>query len=73
MSPLISHLYELGYLTARSEKQTPVFKAAVQFARAEGILIAQQMLAEARTMVQGCQVSAPFGKYTAAAQVLGLA
>jgi len=41
-------------------------------ARAEGILIAQQMLAEARTMVQGCQVSAPFGKYTAAAQVLGL-
>jgi len=42
-------------------------------ARAEGILIAQQMLAETRTMVQGCQVSAPFGKYTAAAQVLGLA
>ncbi len=42
-------------------------------ARAEGILIAQQMLAEARTMVQGCQVSAPFGKYAAAAQVLGLA
>jgi len=42
-------------------------------ARAEGILIAQHMLAEARTMVQGCQVSAPFGKYTAAAQVLGLA
>ncbi len=42
-------------------------------ARAEGILIAQEMLAEARKMVQGCQVSAPFGKYTAAAQVLGLA
>ena len=42
-------------------------------ARAEGILIAQEMLAEAKTMVQGCQVSAPFGKYTAAAQVLGLA
>jgi len=42
-------------------------------ARAEGIRIAQQMLAEARTMVQGCQVSAPFGKYSAAAQVLGLA
>jgi homocysteine S-methyltransferase len=42
-------------------------------ARAEGIRIAQEMLAQARTMVQGCQVSAPFGKYTAAAQVLGLA
>ena len=42
-------------------------------ARAEGTKIAQEMLAEARPMVQGCQVSAPFGKYLAAAQVLGLA
>jgi methionine synthase / methylenetetrahydrofolate reductase(NADPH) len=42
-------------------------------ARAEGIKIAREMLAEARPMVQGCQVSAPFGKYIAAAQVLGLA
>lgn len=43
-------------------------------ARAEGIRIAQEMLAEARPMVQGVQVSAPFGKgkYLAAAQVLGL-
>jgi len=43
-------------------------------ARAEGIRIAQEMLAEARPMVQGVQVSAPFGKdkYVAAAQVLGL-
>jgi homocysteine S-methyltransferase len=43
-------------------------------ARAEGVRIAQEMLAEARPMVQGVQVSAPFGKekYIAAAQVLGL-
>lgn len=41
-------------------------------ARAEGVKIAQEMLAEARPMVQGVQVSAPFGKYAAAAQVLGL-
>jgi homocysteine S-methyltransferase len=41
-------------------------------ARAEGVKIAQEMLAEARPMVQGVQVSAPFGKYGAAAQVLGL-
>jgi homocysteine S-methyltransferase len=47
--------------------------ATPEAARAEGIRIAQEMLASARTMVQGCQVSAPFGKYTAAAQVLGLA
>jgi len=42
-------------------------------ARAEGVRIAQEMLTEARPMVQGVQVSAPFGKYSAAAQVLGLA
>ena len=41
-------------------------------ARAEGVKIAQEMLAEVRPMVQGVQVSAPFGKYAAAAQVLGL-
>ena len=41
-------------------------------AKAEGVKIAQEMLAEAKPMVQGVQVSAPFGKYTAAAQVLGL-
>jgi methionine synthase I (cobalamin-dependent)/5,10-methylenetetrahydrofolate reductase len=42
-------------------------------AKAEGVKIAQEMLAEARPMVQGVQVSAPFGKYIAAAEVLGLA
>ncbi|QHN04231.1 bifunctional homocysteine S-methyltransferase/methylenetetrahydrofolate reductase [Granulicella sp. WH15] len=41
-------------------------------ARATGIAIAQEMLTAARTMVQGVQVSAPFGKYKAAAQVLGV-
>jgi methionine synthase I (cobalamin-dependent)/5,10-methylenetetrahydrofolate reductase len=39
---------------------------------AEGIKIAQEMLAAARSMVQGVQVSAPFGKFAAAAEVLGL-
>jgi homocysteine S-methyltransferase len=39
-------------------------------ARAEGIRIAQEMMAAARVMVQGAQVSAPFGRYTAAAEVL---
>jgi homocysteine S-methyltransferase len=41
-------------------------------ARAEGVKIAQEMLAEVRPMVQGAQVSAPFGKYGLAAEVLGL-
>jgi homocysteine S-methyltransferase len=39
-------------------------------ARAEGIRIAQEMLEAARPMVQGVQVSAPFGRYTSAADVL---
>lgn len=38
--------------------------------RAEGVRIAQEMLAEAQPMVQGVQVSAPFARYTAAAEVL---
>jgi homocysteine S-methyltransferase len=40
-------------------------------ARAEGIAIAQEMLRQVRGQVQGVQVSAPFGRYKAAAQVLG--
>ena len=42
-------------------------------ARAEGVTIAQEMLAVARPLVQGVQVSAPFGKYSLAAEVVGLA
>ena len=42
-------------------------------ALAEGLKIAQEMLASVRDEVQGVQVSAPFGKYAAAAEVLGLA
>ena len=40
--------------------------------RAEGILIAQEMLAAVRARVQGVQVSAPFGKYKAARPGAGL-
>jgi homocysteine S-methyltransferase len=39
-------------------------------ARKEGILIAQEMLESVRSHVQGVQVSAPFGRYTAAAEVM---
>jgi homocysteine S-methyltransferase len=39
-------------------------------ARQEGILIAQEMLASVRPVVQGVQVSAPFGRYAAAAEVI---
>ena len=39
-------------------------------ARSEGIKIAQEMLEVVRPLVQGVQVSAPFGRYTAAAEVI---
>ncbi len=39
---------------------------------AEGVAIAREMVAAVQGQVQGVQVSAPFGKYSAAAEVLGL-
>jgi homocysteine S-methyltransferase len=39
-------------------------------ARREGILIAQEMLKAVRPFVQGVQVSAPFGRYAIAAEVI---
>jgi tryptophan synthase beta chain len=41
-SPLLSHLIRLGHIEAKAYKQLPVFEAAVQFARTEGILPAPE-------------------------------
>jgi homocysteine S-methyltransferase len=41
-----------------------------ELARAEGVRIAQEMLASARGMVQGVQVSAPLSRYALAADVI---
>ncbi len=41
-----------------------------ELARAEGIRIAQEMLEESRCMVQGVQVSAPFGRYHLAVEIV---
>jgi len=41
-----------------------------EHARAEGVLIAREMVMKARGMVQGVQVSAPLGKFTAAVDVI---
>ena len=38
-------------------------------ARAEGVAIAQEMCTQIRSMVQGAQLSAPFGRYDMAVQV----
>src|SRR3954471_5417193 len=42
MSPLLSHIYELGLLEAIAVPQTECFSAAVRFARAEGIVPAPE-------------------------------
>ncbi len=42
MSPLISHIYELGLIEAESIHQTECFDAGVQFARNEGIVPAPE-------------------------------
>ena len=39
-------------------------------ARSEGVAIAREMLQKLRPLVQGAQISAPFGKYSAAVDVL---
>jgi tryptophan synthase beta chain len=41
-SPLLSHLLKLGQIEARSYRQLPVFAAALDFARSEGILPAPE-------------------------------
>jgi methionine synthase / methylenetetrahydrofolate reductase(NADPH) len=51
-------------LQRMARAQTP------EAAREEGIAIAREMLAAARDMVQGAQISAPLGKYSAAVDVL---
>ncbi len=42
MSPLISHIYELGLIEAEAIHQTECFDAGVQFARTEGIVPAPE-------------------------------
>ena len=42
MSSIVSQLYDDGYIEARSYEQTEVFRAAVDFARVEGILPAPE-------------------------------
>ncbi len=44
--------------------------STAEAARAEGVAIAREMLVAVRTMVQGVQISAPLGRYTAAVDVL---
>jgi len=42
MAPMVSHLYDQGFLEARAYAQNACFEAAVQFARAEGLIPAPE-------------------------------
>ena len=42
MAPMVSHLYDLGFLEAKAYRQTECFDAALQFARTEGIVPAPE-------------------------------
>ncbi|CAO1948583.1 unnamed protein product [Urochloa humidicola] len=42
MAPLISHVYELGFMDAVAIQQTECFEAALKFARTEGIIPAPE-------------------------------
>ena len=42
MAPLVSHCLQLGLIEAKAYRQTEVFSAGVQFARAEGIIPAPE-------------------------------
>ncbi|KAK4602260.1 hypothetical protein RGQ29_011342 [Quercus rubra] len=42
MAPLISHVYELGYMEAIAIPQTECFQGAIQFARSEGLIPAPE-------------------------------
>jgi tryptophan synthase beta chain len=52
MSPLVSHLYELGLIEAESRNQLDCFAAGVQFARTEGIVPAPEPTHALAAMIQ---------------------
>ena len=60
MSPLISHIYELGLIEAVAKPQSECFAAGVRFARSEGIIPAPEpthALAETVAEAQRCAES----------------
>jgi tryptophan synthase beta chain len=62
MSPLVSHLKELGLIEARAVHQTPCFEAGVMFARAEGIVAAPESTHAVRVAVDEALAAKAEGK-----------
>jgi tryptophan synthase beta chain len=61
-SPLLSHLLKLGQIEARAVNQLPVFQAALQFARTEGILPAPESSHAIRAAVDEALLAREEGK-----------
>jgi len=61
-SPLLSHLLKLGHIEARAVNQLPVFEAALQFARTEGILPAPESSHAIRAAVDEASAARDEGK-----------
>jgi len=61
-APLLSHLLRHGHIEARSVLQVPVFDAAVQFARTEGILPAPEAAHAIRAAVDEALAAREEGK-----------
>jgi tryptophan synthase beta chain len=60
MAPLVSHVYDQGYIEAAALHQTECFEAALEFARTEGIVAAPESshaLAQARREALACAES----------------
>jgi tryptophan synthase beta chain len=60
MSPLLSHIYELGLIEAEARGQQECFAAGIQFARTEGIIPAPEpthALASVIAQAQACAAS----------------
>jgi tryptophan synthase beta chain len=55
MAPSLCALYDAGYIEARAVPQVPTFEAAVQFARAEGILPAPESAHAIRAAIDEAQ------------------
>jgi tryptophan synthase beta chain len=61
-SPLASHLLNHGWIEAKAVKQLPVFEAALQFARTEGILPAPESAHAIRAAIDEAEQAKQEGK-----------
>ncbi len=55
MSPILSLLYNLGFLEAQSYQQKAIFEAAMLFARTEGIVVAPESAHAIKAAIEEAQ------------------